>query len=170
MYNYHDCKVLTCTLCKYTTPMIVMVPPNPVVVIWVYIYLCSWHRHRSRVASMQYHCCVVDWQCTARALTLPRTRLDPQLGPSQYMPTGSIPPTPRWTPMLPWSTKSNGGTGLMAGAQSTVGIQGPETVHEASRAIRLTHLLSCTGPRSSWHVQAPPYVATHHALVHTQSI
>ena len=29
---------------------------------------------------MQYHCCVVDWQCRARALTLPRTRLDPPVG------------------------------------------------------------------------------------------
>ena len=25
--------------------------------------------HRSRVPAMQYHCCVVDWQCRARALT-----------------------------------------------------------------------------------------------------
>ena len=72
--------------------------------------------------------------------------------------------------MLPWSSKSNRGTGLMAGAQSTIGIQGSGTVHEASRAIRLTHWLSCTSPRYSWHVQAPPHVATRHALVHTQSI
>ena len=126
--------------------------------------------HRSRVAAMQYHCCVVDWQCRARALTLPRIRLDPPVGHQSIMPTGSTPPFPRRTPMLPWSTKSNRGTGLMVGAQSTVGIQGPGTVHEASRAIRLTYLLSCTSPRYSWHVQAPPHVATHHALVHTQSI
>ena len=33
--------------------------------------------HHSRVAAMQYHCCVVDWQCRARALTLPRTKLNP---------------------------------------------------------------------------------------------
>ena len=72
--------------------------------------------------------------------------------------------------MLPWSTKSNGGSGLMDGAQSTVGIQGPWTVHEADRAIRVTHLLSCTSPIYSWHGQAPPHVATHHALVHSQSI
>ena len=93
-----------------------------------------------------------------------------QLGTSRYMPTGSTPPTPTGTPTLPWSTKSNEGTGLMAGAQSTVSIQGPETVHEASRAIRLTHWLSCTSPRYPWHVQVPTHVATHHALVHTQSI
>ena len=58
----------------------------------------------------------------------------------------------------------------MAGAQSTVGIQGPGIVHEASRAIRLTHWLSCTSPGCPWHVQAPAHVATHHALVHTRSI
>ena len=92
-----------------------------------------------------------------------------QLGTSRYMPTGST-PTPRGTPTLPWSTKSNRGTGLMAGAQSTVGIQGPRTVHEASRAIRLTHWLSCTSPGYPWHVQVHLHVATHHALVYTQSI
>ena len=43
--------------------------PKPVVAIWVYIYLCGWHMHHSRVAAMEYHCCVVDWQCSARALT-----------------------------------------------------------------------------------------------------
>ena len=26
--------------------------------------------HYSRVAAIQYHCCVVDWQCRAQALTL----------------------------------------------------------------------------------------------------
>ena len=36
--------------------------------------------HRSRVATMQYHCCVVDSQCRAQALTLPCTRLDPPVG------------------------------------------------------------------------------------------
>ena len=93
-----------------------------------------------------------------------------QLGASRYMPTGSTPPTPRGTPTLPWSTKSNRGTSLMDGAQSTVGIQGPGTVHEASRPIRLTHRLFCTGPGCPWHVQAPAYVTTRHALVHIQSI
>ena len=131
----------------------------------IYISLCGWHMHRSRVAVMQYHCCVVDWQCRARALTLPH-----QLDTSRYMPTDSTPPTPKGTPTLPWSTKSNRGTGLMDGTQSTVGIQGPGTVHEANRAIRLTHWLSCTSPRCSRRVQVHFHVATHHALVHTQSI
>ena len=58
----------------------------------------------------------------------------------------------------------------MDGAQSTIGIQGPWTVHEADRAIRLTYLLSCTSPIYSWHDQALPHVATHRALVHIQSI
>ena len=36
--------------------------------------------HRSMVAAMQYHCCVVDRQCRTRALTLPHTRLGPPVG------------------------------------------------------------------------------------------
>ena len=126
--------------------------------------------HRSRAAAMQYHCCVVDRQCSARALTLPRIRLDPPVGHQSIHAHNRTPPTPRGTPMLSWSTKSNGGSGLMDGAQSTIGIQGPWTVHEAGRAIKLTHLLSCTGPICFWHGQAPPHAATHLALVHIQSI
>ena len=52
----------------------------------------------------------------------------------------------------------------MDGAQSTVDIQGPWTVHEADRAIRLTHLLSCTTPVSSWHDQARPHARGLHGL------
>ena len=126
--------------------------------------------HRSRAAAMQYHCCVVDWQCRARALTLPHTRLDPPVGHQSIHAHRQYTTTPRGTPMLPWSTKSNRGSGLMDGAQSTVGIQGPWTVHEADRAIRLTHLLSCTGPVYSWHDQASLHATTHRALAHIQSI
>ena len=126
--------------------------------------------HCSRAAAMQYHCCVVDWQCRARGLTLPRIRLDPPVGHQSIHAHNRTPPTPRGTPMLPWSTKSNGGSGLVDRSQSAIGIQGPWTVHEADRAIKVTHLLSCTGPICFWHGQAPPHVATHRTLVHTQSI
>ena len=147
-----------------------IVPPSPVVAVWVYIYQCGWHMHCSRVAAMQYHCCVVDWQFRARALTLPRTRLDPPVGHQLIHAHNRTPPTPRGTPMLPWSTNSSGGSGLVDGAQSTIGIQGPWIVHEADRAIRVTHLLSCTDAICFWHGQAPPHVATRRALVHSQSI
>ena len=140
------------------------------VAVGVYIYLCGQHMHCSRVAVMQYHCCVVDWQCRARALTLPRTRLDPPVGHQSIHAHRQYTNNSQGTPMLPWSSKSIGGTGLMAGAQSTIGIQGPGTVHEASRAIRLTHWLSCTSPGCPWHILAPTHVATDHALVHIQSI
>ena len=60
--------------------MVMIVPPSPVVAIWVYIYPYGWHMNCSRVAAMQYHCCVVDRQCRARARTLPCTRLDPLVG------------------------------------------------------------------------------------------
>ena len=123
--------------------------------------------HRSRAAAMQYHYCVVDWQCRARALTLPRTRLDPPVGHQSIHAHNRTPPTPRGTPMLPWSTNSTGGSILVDGAQS---IQGPWTVHEADRAIMVTHLLSCTDPRCSWHGLAPLHVAIHRALVRSQSI
>ena len=71
--------------------------------------------------------------------------------------------------MLPWSTKSNGGTGL-DGAHSIVSIQGPGTVHDADIAIKVTHWLSCTIPKCSWHSLAHLHTATHHARVHIQSI
>ena len=147
-----------------------IVPPNQ---WWPARYICIpiWSAmHRSRVAAMQYHCCVVDWQCRAQALTLPRTRLDPPVGHQSIHAHNRTPPTPRGTPMLPWSTNSIGGSILVDGAQSTIGIQGPWIVHEADRAIRVTHLLSCTNPIYSWHGQAPPHVATHHALAHSWSI
>ena len=125
------------------------------------------------IAAGQLRCSttVVWWTGSAghEPLHSPAPDWTHQLGTSRYMPTGSTPPTPRGTHMLPWSIKSNGGSGLMDGAQSTVGIQGPWTVHEADRAIRLTHLLSCTSPVSSWHDRAPPHAATHRALVHIQS-
>ena len=50
--------------------MVVIVPPNSVVTIKVYIYPYGWHMHRSRVAAVQHHCCVVYGQCRAQALTL----------------------------------------------------------------------------------------------------
>ena len=40
----------------------------------------GWYVHRSMVAVMQHHCCVVDEQCRAQALTLPPTRLDKPVG------------------------------------------------------------------------------------------
>ena len=52
-----------------------IVPPNQ---WWPARYICIpiWSAmHHSRVAAMQYHCCVVDWQCRARALTEWDTRV-----------------------------------------------------------------------------------------------
>ena len=127
-------------------------------------------------ASQQGSCDAVPLLCGGLAVqgaspyTLPLTRLDPPIGHQSIHAHRQYTTTPRGTPMLPWSTKSNGGSGLIDGAQSTISIQGPWTVHEADRAIRLTHLLSCTSPVSSWHDQAPLHVATHRALVHSQSI
>ena len=126
--------------------------------------------HRSRVAAMQYHCCVVDWQCRARALTLPRTRLDPPVGHQSIHAHNRTPPTPRGTPMLPWSIKKKWRFESSGGAQGAIGIQGPWIVHKADRAIRITHLLSCTDPRYSWHGQVPPHVAARRAVVHSQYI
>ena len=124
------------------------------------------------IAAGQLRCSttVVWWTGSAgrEPLHSPAPEWTHQLGTSRYIPTGSTPPTPRGTPMLPWSAKSN--TGLMVEAQNTVGIQGPWTVHEANRAIRVTHWLSCTSPGCPWHIQAPTHVATDHALVHIQSI
>ena len=71
--------------------------------------------------------------------------------------------------MLPWSTKSNGGTGL-DGTHSTVSIQGPGTVYDTSIAIRLTHWLSCIAPRYFWRGPIHLHEAIHHAQVHIQSI
>ena len=126
--------------------------------------------HRSRVAAMQYHCCVVDWQCRSRALTLPRTRLDPPVGHQSIHAHNRIPPTPRGTPMLPWSTKNKWRFVPSGWGPEYNSIQGPWIVHEADRAIKVTHWLSCTNPKYSWHGQAPLHVATHHALAHSQSI
>ena len=148
--------------------MIVIVPPK--VAVWVYIYLCGRHMHCSRVAAMQYHCCVVEWQCRARALTLPRTRLDPPVGHQSIHAHRQYTTNSQGDSHAALEFQSNGGTGLMAGAQSAVGIQGPETVHEASRAIRLTHWLSCTSPRCSWRVQVHLHAAIHRFLVRIQSI
>ena len=93
-----------------------------------------------------------------------------QLGTSRYMPTTGHHQLLGGLPCYPGVSKSNGGSSLVDGAQSTIGIQGPWIVHEADRAIRVTHLLSCTGPVCSWHGQAPPHVATHRAPVYSQSI
>ena len=162
------CKVVTHTLCKPTAPSVVIVPqyrwfPSR----YMYTYMDG-----ICIAAEQLRCSptVVWWTGSAgrEPLHSPAPDWTHQLGTSRYMPTGSTPPTPRGTPTLPWSAKSN--TVMMVGAQSTVGIQGPETVHEADRSVKVTHWLSCTAPRCSWRVPVHPHVATHRVLVHTQSI
>ena len=100
---------------------------------------CSW------VAAAQYHCCVVDRQCRARALTLPRTRLDPPVGLQSIHAHSRTPPTPRGTPMLPWSTNQFKVIGSRM-AHGTVAYKGLIAVHDSSISFTVTHWLSCTAP------------------------
>ena len=98
-----------------------------------------------------------------------------QTGPTRWAPADTCPQAghyqlPGGLPCYPGVPKPNGGSGLVDGAQSTVGIQGPWIVHEADRAIKVTHLLSCTGPICFWHGQAHPNATSRHALVHFHSI
>ena len=57
----------------------------------------------------------------------------------------------------------------MDGAQSIVSIQGPWLVHDASKAIKLTHWRACTGLGCSWHIQSHLHATIHRALAHIQS-
>ena len=126
--------------------------------------------HCIRVAVVQHHCCLVYRQCRAGALTLLRTRLDPPVGLQSIH------------AQMQYTTSSLGDFHValehqfqrryygLDRAHSTVSIQGQGTVHDANRAIKLTHWLSCTVPRSSWRGQAHPHATTHHAVVHIQSI
>ena len=84
--------------------------------------------HRSMVAAMQYHCCVVDRQCSLQALTLPRARLSPPVGLQSIHAQKQDTTNSQGDSHAALECQINGGASLMDGAQSMVGIQGPWSV------------------------------------------
>ena len=140
------------------------------VATWVYIY--PWW-----VA----HC---RQQCSCRAVPLFCGQEAVQ-GMSPYTPPHQTGPT-NWVPVVYMPTTSChlllGGllmrsqsfkqidSGWFSGAQNSADIQGPVTVHAASKAFTVTHFHAFTDPIWPWHGFDPLHEAIHHALVHSLSI
>ena len=54
-------------------------------------------------------------------------------------------------------------------AQNSADIQGPGTVHAASKAFTVTHVHACTDPVRPWHGPDCLHGSIHHVLAHIQS-
>ena len=55
------------------------------------------------------------------------------------------------------------------GPQDSSDIQGPGTVHAASKAFTVTHVHACADPEWPWHGLDYLHGSIHHVLAHIQS-